>query len=136
MPEATPLVIVGAGHAGFQLPLTLRKNLYDGSIKLVKNKPYARYQRPPLSKAYLKGDGNLAPLVFRPKAVFSEHRIELIPAKVEAIDRGKKKIRLSGGAELQYGHLVLAVGARNREVRSRHEEGGTHYMRTLAEKAR
>src|SRR5260221_12528535 len=47
-----------------------------------------------------------------------------------------KKIRLSAGAELQYGHLVLAVGARNRELRSPHEEGGIHYIRTLAETAR
>jgi len=136
MTEANPLVIVGAGHAGFQLALALRQNHYDGSIKLVNNEPYAPYQRPPLSKAYLKGDGNLAPLVFRPKAFFSEQRIELIPAKAEAIDRGKKKIRLSAGAELQYGHLVLAVGARNRELRSPHEEGCIHYIRTLAETAR
>jgi len=136
MTEANPLVIVGAGHAGFQLALALRQNHYDGSIKLVNNEPYAPYQRPPLSKAYLKGDGNLAPLAFRPKAFFSEQRIELIPAKAEAIDRGKKKIRLSAGAELQYGHLVLAVGARNRELRSPHEEGCIHYIRTLAETAR
>jgi len=47
-----------------------------------------------------------------------------------------KKIRLSAGAELQYGHLVLAVGARNRELRSPHEEGCIHYIRTLAETAR
>jgi 3-phenylpropionate/trans-cinnamate dioxygenase ferredoxin reductase subunit len=73
--------------------------------------------------------------VFRPKAFYSEQRIELIPAKAEAIDRGKK-IRLSAGAELQYGHLVLAVGARNRELRSPHEEGCIHYIRTLAETAR
>ena len=115
MTEANPLVIVGAGHAGFQLALALRQNHYSGSIKLVNNEPYAPYQRPPLSKAYLKGDGNLAPLVFRPKAFFSEQRIELIPAKAEAIDRGKKKIRLSAGAELQYGiwccRLVLAIGS-------------------------
>src|ERR1700737_619498 len=136
MTEANPLLILGAGHAGFQLALALRQNHYDGSIKLVNNEPYAPYQRPPLSKAYLKGDGNLAPLVFRPKAFFSEQRIELIPAKAEAIDRGKKKIRLSAGAELQYGHLVLAVGARNRELRSPHEEGCIHYIRTLAETAR
>jgi 3-phenylpropionate/trans-cinnamate dioxygenase ferredoxin reductase subunit len=93
MTEANPLVIVGAGHAGFQLALALRQNHYGGSIKLVNNEPYAPYQRPPLSKAYLKGDGNLAPLAFRPKAFFSEQRIELIPAKAEAIDRGEKKIR-------------------------------------------
>jgi 3-phenylpropionate/trans-cinnamate dioxygenase ferredoxin reductase component len=48
----------------------------------------------------------------------------------------EKKIRLSAGAELQYGHLVLAVGARNRELRSPHEEGCIHYIRTLAETAR
>src|SRR5258708_22125938 len=109
MTQANPLVIVGAGHAGFQLALALRAHHCRGSIQLVKNEPYAPYQRPPLSKAYLKGDGNLAPLVFRPKAFYSE---------------------------LQHGHLVLAVGARNRELRSPHEEGCIHYIRTLAETAR
>src|ERR1700730_9179154 len=123
MTEANPLVIVGAGHAGFHLALALRQTHCVESIKRVNNEPYARYARPPLSKAYLKGDGNLAPLVFRPKAFFSEQRIELIPAKAEAIDRGKRKTTQSARAGLQYGHLVLAVGARNRELRSPHEEG-------------
>src|SRR6202011_2517623 len=90
MTEANPLVIVGAGHAGFQLALALRQNHYGGSIKLVNNEPYAPYQRPPLSKAYLKGDGNLAPLAFRPKAFFSEQRIELIPRRRRPLIAGKK----------------------------------------------
>lgn len=115
MTEANPLVIVGAGHAGFQLALALRQNHYDGSIKLVNNEPYAPYQRPPLSKAYLKGDGNLAPLVFRPKAFFSEQRIELIPAKAEAIDRGKKRFvcppELSFSMGIWCWRLVLAIGS-------------------------
>jgi NAD(P)H-nitrite reductase large subunit len=115
MTEANPLVIVGAGHAGFQLALALRQNHYSGSIKLVNNEPYAPYQRPPLSKAYLKGDGNLAPLAFRPKAFFSEQRIELIPAKAEAIDRGKKRFvcppELSFSMGIWCCRLVLAIGS-------------------------
>jgi hypothetical protein len=98
-----------------QLALALRQNHYGGSIKLVNNEPYAPYQRPPLSKAYLKGDGNLAPLAIRPKAFFSEQRIELIPAKAEAIDRGKKRFacppELSFSMGIEAGEVVAFCAA-------------------------
>ena len=52
-----PVLIVGAGHAGFQLAASLRQHGFSGRIGLINDEAHLPYQRPPLSKAYLKGDG-------------------------------------------------------------------------------
>jgi NADH dehydrogenase FAD-containing subunit len=120
---------------GFSLPSHCGRTITTGRLNWSTMNPMRRISARLCQKAYLKGDGNLASLVFRPKAFFSDQRIELIPAKAEAIDRGKK-IRLSAGAELQYGHLVLAVGARSRELGSPHELALKILMVRLAAVAR
>ena len=51
---AGPVVIIGAGHAGFQLAMSLRQHGFAGRIALLNNEGHLPYQRPPLSKAYLK----------------------------------------------------------------------------------
>ena len=51
-----PVVIIGAGHAGFQLAMSLRQHGFSGRIALLNDEGHLPYQRPPLSKAYLKGD--------------------------------------------------------------------------------
>ena len=52
-----PVVIVGAGHAGFQLGMSLRQNGFGERIVLLNDEGHLPYQRPPLSKGYLKGTG-------------------------------------------------------------------------------
>ena len=51
-----PIVIVGAGHAGVQTAASLREDGYDGEIVLIDAQPHRPYQRPPLSKAFMKGE--------------------------------------------------------------------------------
>ena len=81
---------------------------------MLNDEAHLPYQRPPLSKAYLKGAGAPDSLMFRPDKFYRDQNIELIADRAVAIDRGKHKVLLASGASLDYGHLVLATGARNR----------------------
>ena len=109
-----PVLIVGAGHAGFQLATSLRQGGFGESIRLLNDEAHLPYQRPPLSKAYLKGAGGADSLMFRPDKFYRDQNIELIADRAVAIDRDKHRVVLASGASLDYGHLVLATGARNR----------------------
>jgi 3-phenylpropionate/trans-cinnamate dioxygenase ferredoxin reductase subunit len=109
-----PVLIVGAGHAGFQLATSLRQHGFKERIVLINDEAHLPYQRPPLSKAYLKGEGRPDSLMFRPDKFYRDQNIELIADRAVSIDRAARKLLLASGAALDYGHLVLATGARNR----------------------
>jgi 3-phenylpropionate/trans-cinnamate dioxygenase ferredoxin reductase component len=109
-----PVLIVGAGHAGFQLATSLRQHGFGGRIGLINDEAHLPYQRPPLSKAYLKGEGRPDSLMFRPDKFYRDQNIELIADRAVSIDRAARRLALVSGAALDYGHLVLATGARNR----------------------
>src|SRR5487761_1012934 len=108
------VVIVGAGHAGFQVAASLRQHGYGERICLINDEAHLPYQRPPLSKAYLKGEGRPDSLMFRPDKFYRDQNIELIGDRAAFIDRAAHRLLLASGAFLDYGHLVLATGARNR----------------------
>ncbi len=108
------VVIVGAGQAGYQVAASLRQEGFEGTITLVGDEAGLPYQRPPLSKAYLQGKIGVANLRFRPTEFFDEKRITMVNDSVEAIDRTNRRVTLASGAAIDYGHLVLAVGAHNR----------------------
>jgi 3-phenylpropionate/trans-cinnamate dioxygenase ferredoxin reductase component len=108
------VAIVGAGHAGFQLATSLRQLGFKDRVYLINDEPHLPYQRPPLSKAYLKGTGGPDSLMFRPEKFYADQTIDLMRDHAAAIDRAARKLKLASGASLDYGHLVLATGARNR----------------------
>ena len=108
------VVIVGAGHAGFQVAASLRQHGFAERICLINDEAHLPYQRPPLSKAYLKGEGRPDSLMFRPDKFYRDQNIELISDRAAFIDRSAQRLLLASGAFLEYGHLVLATGARNR----------------------
>ncbi len=109
-----PVLIVGAGHAGFQLAASLRQHGFGERIGLINDEAHLPYQRPPLSKAYLKGEGRPDSLMFRPDKFYRDQNIELMADRAVSIDRAARRLLLASGAALDYGHLVLATGARNR----------------------
>jgi 3-phenylpropionate/trans-cinnamate dioxygenase ferredoxin reductase subunit len=129
------VVIVGAGHAGFQLAASLRQGGFDGTIMLLGDEPVLPYQRPPLSKDYLSGKIGLDLLLMRPEAFYRDHRIDYLPgARAVEIDRAARQLRLASGERLAYDHLVLATGARNRiPPLPGIELDGVCYLRNLAE---
>src|SRR5437879_8760349 len=128
------VLIVGAGHAGFQVAASLRQHGYGERICLINDEAHLPYQRPPLSKAYLKGAGGAESLNFRPDKFYREQTIQLIADRAVSIDRVARKLSLASGSSLDYWHLVLATGARNRllDIPNANLED-VRYLRTLDE---
>ena len=118
MAETEPgVVIVGAGHAGGSVAAFLRQYGYTGSITLIGEEPIAPYQRPPLSKAWLKGEADAEALMLRPDSFYAENAITLhLSTTVERIDRMRKVVIVANGGEISYAHLILATGARARWI--------------------
>src|SRR6201993_5617613 len=96
------VVIVGAGHAGFQVALSLRQLGFKERVCIINDEAHLPYQRPPLSKAYLKGTGGPDSLMFRPQKFFDDQHIELISDRAVAIDRAARKLKLASGNALDY----------------------------------
>src|SRR5437870_4866306 len=131
---AGPVVIIGAGHAGFQLAMSLRQHGFSERVALLNDEGHLPYQRPPLSKAYLKGTGGPDSLMFRPEKFYHDQNIDLISDRAVSIDRAARKLLLASGASLDYGHLVLATGARNRLLDIPNANlDSVRYLRTLDE---
>ncbi len=113
------VVIVGAGHAGVQAAASLREEGFEGALTLLCDEPDLPYQRPPLSKAFLKGQMDLAGLPLRAEKFFVDHRIDLrLGAKALRLDRRGRRVELVSGESASYDHLILATGARQRELRA------------------
>lgn len=109
-----PVIIVGAGHGGYQVAASLRQAGFAERICLINDEAHLPYQRPPLSKAYIKGSAGPESLMFRPEKFYHDQTIELVAGRAVSIDRAGRKVLLASGETLAYGHLILATGARNR----------------------
>jgi 3-phenylpropionate/trans-cinnamate dioxygenase ferredoxin reductase component len=111
------VVIVGTGQAGFQAASSLRQAGFEGEVTLVGDEPQLPYQRPPLSKAFLKGDGDASEVHLRPETFFLSKTIGLISGdRAERVDRENRTLELASGRVLDYDHLVLATGSRPRAL--------------------
>jgi 3-phenylpropionate/trans-cinnamate dioxygenase ferredoxin reductase component len=111
------VVIVGAGHAGVQAATSLREQGFGGEIVLLSAEKDLPYQRPPLSKAFLKGETDVHGLPLRAEAHFREQRIDLrLGVGAVRINRAARQVELSDGGSVAYGHLILATGARQRRL--------------------
>ena len=128
------IVIVGAGQGGFQAAASLRQEGYEGPVTLVGDEPGLPYQRPPLSKAYLK-DGDPDRLALRPAAFYETGAIEVLSGVgVTRIDREGHRVQLSDGRSLPWDKLILATGSRNRGLSLPGAElDGVVELRTLAD---
>jgi 3-phenylpropionate/trans-cinnamate dioxygenase ferredoxin reductase subunit len=127
------VVIAGGGQAGLEAAAALRTRGYEGAVTLICEEPHAPYQRPPLSKDFLTGKQDASSLPLRGLVFYEKHRVDLILGnKVTEINRGAKRVHLAGGGTIDYGHLILAVGARNRTLPVK---GAEHvlYLRTIEE---
>ncbi|MFF4180065.1 NAD(P)/FAD-dependent oxidoreductase [Streptomyces sp. NPDC001750] len=108
------VVVIGAGQGGHQTAKSLRERGYEGRITLIGEEDTLPYERPPLSKAYLKGETDETHLWLRPEAYYARQAIDRVTGTVVAIDRAARSVRLADGSSYGYGHLVLATGARPR----------------------
>jgi 3-phenylpropionate/trans-cinnamate dioxygenase ferredoxin reductase component len=111
------VVIIGAGHAGVQTAASLRDEGFDGTIHLLDAQKALPYQRPPLSKAFLKGDAKKDSIVLRGEQFYTDRGIDLLlDTHVAAIDPHAQTVQLKAGVALGYDHLILATGARARPL--------------------
>jgi len=110
-------IIVGAGIAGAQTALELRHHGYEGEVVLLSEETDEPYDRPPLSKEFLKGHTEREALGLLPSSVAKQRGIDLrLGVRVDAIDPRARVVACSDGEALEYDELVLATGARNREL--------------------
>jgi 3-phenylpropionate/trans-cinnamate dioxygenase ferredoxin reductase component len=126
-------VIIGASHAGTQVATGLRRHGYEGRITLVGEESQLPYHRPPLSKAYLKGEKAADGIRLAAPANYEKNRIELkLGVRVTTADSAAKSVGLSSGDTLNYSSLVLATGSVPRRLPLPGAElGGVHYLRSL-----
>ncbi|MGZ6038336.1 MAG: NAD(P)/FAD-dependent oxidoreductase [Phenylobacterium sp.] len=107
------VVILGAGHAGGTAAALLRQYGHEGPITLVGEEPIPPYQRPPLSKAWLKGEADADSLALKPLEFYAEHNIDFrASTTATAINRGARTVTLSDGSSVGYDVLIIATGAR------------------------
>jgi len=113
----TKVVIIGAGHAGGTAAALLRQYGHEGPIILAGEEPAAPYQRPPLSKAWLKGEADLEALLLRPESFYAEHGIELrLGVTATAIDVAGRTVTFADGTVESHNALILAMGSTARKL--------------------
>lgn len=111
-------VIVGANLAGGSAALTLRDEGFDGDVVLIGEEPHPPYERPPLSKEYLRGEAPFAKSLLKPRADYEAKGIKLcLGVRASRIDSAQKQVELDGGESLAYDKLLIATGSRNRRLR-------------------
>ncbi len=134
MPENQTFVILGAGLAGAVAAEALREHGFEGRLILIGDEPERPYERPPLSKEYLRGESEEEPFV-HPEELYDEKAIELwTSTPVRGLDAGARQLALDDGRTLGYDRLLIATGAEPRrlEVPGADLEG-IHYLRTVGD---
>jgi 3-phenylpropionate/trans-cinnamate dioxygenase ferredoxin reductase component len=111
------IVIIGASLAGATAAATLREGGYDGEVVLVGAEARPPYNRPPLSKGYLRGQDRFEDQLVKPADYYASARIELrLGMAATAVDPTRKEVVLAGGERLAYNKLLVATGSRNRAL--------------------
>jgi 3-phenylpropionate/trans-cinnamate dioxygenase ferredoxin reductase subunit len=128
-------VIVGASLAGAKAAETLRAEGFDGRLALVGAEPERPYERPPLSKDYLRGEVGREKVYVHDPDFYAEHDIELMPGRTAlAIDRAGGELALDDGQRLRYDRLLLTPGAEPRRLSIPGADlDGVLYLRTVAD---
>jgi 3-phenylpropionate/trans-cinnamate dioxygenase ferredoxin reductase component len=127
------VIIIGAGLAGHSAAEALRSEGFSGRVLLVGEEPRQPYDRPPLSKEFLKGQWTEERLYFKSIAGYEEQRIELrLNTRVEGVDTEKQLVLLTNHEQIHYDYLLLAVGGYPKRLSIPGGDlRGIHYLRTL-----
>jgi 3-phenylpropionate/trans-cinnamate dioxygenase ferredoxin reductase subunit len=108
-------VIVGASLAGGTAAATLRQDGFDGDVILIGKEPHPPYERPPLSKQYLRGEVPFSKALVRPNGFYEANRIDTrFSVVATGIDPAERKVELTGSRSVRYDKLLIATGVRNR----------------------
>jgi 3-phenylpropionate/trans-cinnamate dioxygenase ferredoxin reductase subunit len=109
-------VIVGASLAGATAAITLREE-GQGSITMIGAEPKPPYERPPLSKAYLRGEATFDSALVRPADFYAKHDIRtLLGVRAVRVDTTRHFVELEDLRRVHYDTLLIATGGRNRRL--------------------
>ena len=115
--DAKKIVIIGGGQAGAQACASLRQWGYEGSITLIGDELSLPYQRPPLSKAFLKGEMSEERLFFKPQPWYEDNNVTVhLGMSAKSIDRAAQEVVLEDGGTAPYDALIIATGSRPRPL--------------------
>lgn len=128
-----PIVIIGAGQCGLKAVETLRQNGYDGAIVLIGDETQPPYQRPPLSKAYLKGELEEDRLYLKADNFYEDNDVTTkFGVTAQSINRDEKSVSLSNGELVEYDKLLISTGTVARQIPLKGAElDGVHTLRTI-----
>ncbi len=123
---ALPIVIIGAGMAGARACINLRANDYDGEIVLIGEENLLPYDRPPLSKSSILEEGEPEPIWLMDDTIARELKVDVrTGVTAQAINPAAKTVALSDGTSISYAKLLLATGAKPRNLSL---PGGEHAL--------
>ncbi|AKF02951.1 NAD(P)/FAD-dependent oxidoreductase [Sandaracinus amylolyticus] len=127
------IVVVGASLAGGRAAETLRRQGWEGEIVLVGEEPHRPYDRPPLSKKFLRGQVAEEKLALRPLAHYERLKIELeLGARATSLDPSARTITLESGRRIGWDQLIIATGGHVRRLTCPGATlEGVHYVRTI-----
>ena len=118
MSEQT-FIIIGASLTGAKAAEELRTQGFDGRLLLIGSESERPYERPPLTKDYLRGESEREKTYVHEPGFYEQHRIELLTGSTAtSIDAGASRVTLADGQELSYDRLLLATGAEPRRLSS------------------
>lgn len=110
-------VIVGANLAGGTSAHVLRREGFDGRLVLIGEEPEPPYERPPLSKEYLRGESSFDDALVHSPDFYEAQGIELLlGTRAQRIDPAARVIELAGGEQIDYDKVLIATGGRNRRL--------------------
>ncbi|MDE3133333.1 MAG: FAD-dependent oxidoreductase [Acidobacteriota bacterium] len=135
MSEQT-FVIVGASLAGAKAAAELRERGFDGRVVLVGAESELPYERPPLSKDYLRGESERDAMRVNDQAFYKDNEVELVlGTAATAIDPPGGRVELERhGADLSFDALLIATGSSARRLQLPGAElDGIYYLRTIAD---
>jgi 3-phenylpropionate/trans-cinnamate dioxygenase ferredoxin reductase component len=126
-------LLIGGGLAAANCASELRKRGAEGSVLLVGREPEPPYERPPLSKEYLRGEAERADAYVNPPSWYEENGVELLNGtNVMSLDPESRTVKLQGGDEVSFGKALIATGAMVNILRVEGAENeGIHYLRAF-----
>jgi 3-phenylpropionate/trans-cinnamate dioxygenase ferredoxin reductase component len=126
-------LLIGGGMAAAHCAAELRKRGAEGSILLAGREPEPPYERPPLSKEYLRGEAERSDAFVNPPGWYEENGVELLTGvNAISLDPAARTAKLQGGEEVCFDQALLATGAMVNILRVEGAENeGIHYLRAF-----
>src|SRR5688572_3161616 len=131
-------VVIGAGLTGGSAAIALRKYGLDARVKLIRDEEEVPYDRPPLSKGYLRGEQSIEKLLLRPREFYALQTTDtVLGSRACPIAATQRIVHLDGDRHVPFDRLLIATGVRNRRppIPGIHLQG-IHQLRTVGEATR